>query len=105
MTWVMPPETDLSGLPVVCPICRQVHARCVFTAGSERGRASVDVELVALGVGERNRVVVLALLEFLAQVAEQRGAEVVQPPGLGVHALPAALTRRAHRELVVAAAS
>jgi len=25
---------DLSGLPVVCPVCHQVHERCVFTAGS-----------------------------------------------------------------------
>jgi hypothetical protein len=24
---------DLSGLPVICPVCRQAHERCVFTAG------------------------------------------------------------------------
>src|SRR5215472_15581998 len=58
-----------------------------------RRRPSVDVELVALGVPQRDRVVVKALLEFLAQVAEQRGAEVTQPPGLGVHALLAGLDR------------
>src|SRR5215471_15206435 len=55
---------------------------------------SVDVELVALGVPQRDRIVVKALLEFLAQVAEQRGAEVAQPPGLGVHALLAGLDRQ-----------
>ena len=27
-------QRDLSGLPVVCPLCRQVHERCVFTARS-----------------------------------------------------------------------
>src|SRR5258708_20207655 len=57
------------------------------------GGPSVDVELVALGVPQRDRVVVKALLKFLAQVAEQRGAEVAQPPGLGVHALLAGLDR------------
>jgi hypothetical protein len=30
----LPGPGDLSGLPVVCPLCRQVHERCVFTAGS-----------------------------------------------------------------------
>src|SRR5215472_14935012 len=58
-----------------------------------RRRPSVDVELVALGVPQRDRVVVKALLEFLAQVAKQRGAEVAQPPGLGVHAVLAGLVR------------
>jgi len=29
-----PEQQDLSGLPVACPLCRQVHERCVFTAGS-----------------------------------------------------------------------
>src|SRR6266568_2939776 len=57
------------------------------------GGPSVDVELVALGVPQRDRVVVKALLKFLAQVAEQRGAEVAQPPGLGIHALLAGLDR------------
>src|ERR1700746_76026 len=56
-------------------------------------RPSVDVELLALGVLQRDRVVVHALLEFLAQVAEQRGAEITQPQGLGVHALLAGLDR------------
>jgi hypothetical protein len=56
---------------------------------------SVDVELVALRVLQRDRVVVHALLEFLAQVAEQRGAEITQPQGLGVHTLLAGLDREA----------
>jgi hypothetical protein len=29
-----PGQRDLSGLPVVCPLCRQVHERCIFTSGS-----------------------------------------------------------------------
>jgi hypothetical protein len=29
-----PEQQDLSGLPVACPLCHQVHERCVFTAGS-----------------------------------------------------------------------
>src|SRR5215813_1016921 len=62
------------------------------SADARRG-ASVDVELVALGVPQRDRVVVKALLEFLPQAAEQRGAEVAQPPGLGVRALLAGLDR------------
>jgi hypothetical protein len=27
-------QRDLSGLRVACPLCHQVHERCVFTAGS-----------------------------------------------------------------------
>src|SRR5690349_20704970 len=61
-------------------------------ADARRG-PSVDVELDALGVLQRDRVVVHALLEFLAQIAEQRGAEITQPQGLGVHALLAGLDR------------
>jgi hypothetical protein len=29
-----PEERDLSGLQIVCPLCHQVHERCIFTAGS-----------------------------------------------------------------------
>src|SRR5215831_16376264 len=61
-------------------------------ADARRG-PSVDVELVALGVPQRDRIVVKTLLEFLAQVAEQRSAEIAQPPGLGVYALLAGLDR------------
>src|SRR5580704_17349429 len=61
----------------------------VIAKASHNHQGSVDVELVALGVLQRDRVVVHALLEFLAQVAEQRGAEITQPQGLGVHTLPA----------------
>ena len=28
-----PEQRDLSGLPVACAVCHQVHERCVFTAG------------------------------------------------------------------------
>jgi hypothetical protein len=27
-------QRDLSDVPVTCPLCHQVHERCVFTAGS-----------------------------------------------------------------------
>lgn len=27
-------QQDLSDAPVACPVCGQVHERCVFTAGS-----------------------------------------------------------------------
>ena len=30
----IPEQWDLSDIPVVCPVCRQVHERCVFIAGS-----------------------------------------------------------------------
>jgi hypothetical protein len=29
-----PEQQDLSSVPVACPLCGQVHERCVFTAGS-----------------------------------------------------------------------
>jgi len=30
----IPEQQDLSSLPVTCPLCHQVHERCIFTAGS-----------------------------------------------------------------------
>ena len=51
---------------------------------------SVDVELVALWVFHRYRVVIDA---FLAQVADHRGTEIRQPCCLGVDSLPAGCDR------------
>ena len=51
-----------------------------------RAKASVDVELVALGVLHSDRVVVEAVG---AQGSGHRGPEIRQPPGLGVDSLPA----------------
>src|ERR1700722_2595157 len=57
-------------------------------------QASVDVELVALRIPERDRGVVHTLDEVLTQVTQQRGAELTEPPSLGVHALLSRLDRQ-----------
>src|SRR5689334_4748431 len=58
-------------------------------AASNRHKASVDVELVALGVLHPHRVVIEAVgIEVVgAQGAGDRGPEIGQPPGLGVDSL------------------
>src|SRR5215471_4748651 len=80
--------------PTVLAACfRRQNPVSAHSPAKTQKSALVDIELVALGIPQRDRVVVKALLEFLAQIAQQRGAEVAQPPGLGVHALLAGLDR------------
>jgi len=61
-------------------------------AHSELRRASVDVELVALGALHRNPVVIEALV---AEAGDDRGPEAGQAPRLGVYPLLAG--RERHR--------
>src|SRR6266702_3410096 len=80
------------GLP------RHTHPSTVATqtASAAQGRcswngaSSVDVELVALGVFHRDRVVVEPLR---VHDADQGGAKIAQPPRLGVDALPPGFAR------------
>jgi hypothetical protein len=55
-----------------------------------RASSSVDVEFVALRIGHRHRIVVEAVH---GRDALQRGAQLRQPPCLGVDPLPARLYR------------
>ena len=69
---------------------RRPGGRSARVPGRRRAKASVDVELVALGVHHPHRVVIEAVG---AQGSGERGPEIGQPPGLGVDSLLADLER------------
>src|SRR6478609_4179435 len=78
--------------PSRSPATAPAHSDATAPAHSELRRASVDVELVALGVFHRNRVVIEALV---AERGDDRSPEAGQTPRLGVYPLLAG--RERHR--------
>src|SRR6266581_2545040 len=79
---MMPPRLVWKILPSGVVPCFLMWARRSLV----RAKASVDVELVALGVLHPHRVVIEAVL---AHDYGDRGPEIRQPPGLGVDSLGA----------------
>src|SRR6266705_549177 len=79
---MMPPRLVWKILPSGVVPCFLMWARRSLV----RAKASVDVELVALGVLHPHRVPIEAVL---AHGSCDRGPEIRQPPGLGVDSLRA----------------